>query len=43
MLPVTSFLLFESIVAEEVQPMGSPAVHRIRLFDELEQVRLYKK
>lgn len=24
-------------VAEEIQPMGSPAVHRIRLYDELEQ------
>ena len=28
------------LVAQEVQPVGSPAVHRIRLYDELEQVCL---
>ena len=35
-LKANLFTLF--LVAEEVQPVGGPAVHRIRLYDELEQV-----
>ena len=35
----TVYMHFPTTVAQKVQPMGSPVIHRIRLYDELEQVK----